>query len=112
MEMGSYCKAYLAGRFRQFPGWHENAANARREPREIDGKLIEAERPLADDSILYLQENYVVTDSHFKDEHVIFDQVTDAWKEFCHSSLGFEVPVFQPIEIAPSPETSSSGAPS
>jgi hypothetical protein len=99
MEMGNYCKAYLAGQFRQFPGWTENAANVRKEKEEVGGKEVEVERKLDDESILYLQENYIVTDGIFKDENIIFDNVTDEWKQFCHGTLEFEIPVYEPIEI-------------
>jgi len=30
-----------------------------------------------------MQENYVVTDGIFKDENIIFDNVTPEWKDFC-----------------------------
>ena len=101
-EMGKYCKAYLAKQFREYPGWSENAANVRKEKKEVDGKEVEVDRTLDDDSILYLQENYVVTDGIFKDMNIIFEDVTDEWKEFCHSTLGptpFEIPVYEPINI-------------
>ena len=93
-EMGKYCKAYLAKQFRQYPGWSENAANVRKEKKEV-----EVDRQLNDDSILYLQENYVVTDGIFKDQNIIFDNVTDDWKQYCHEKLAFEIPVYEPIEI-------------
>ncbi|MFL6259005.1 MAG: hypothetical protein ACJ76Y_04770 [Thermoanaerobaculia bacterium] len=99
MEMGNYCKAYELKSFRQYPGWSENAANVRKDKKEVDGKEVEVDRKLEDDSILYLQENYVVTDGIFKDEHIIFDNVTDDWKRFCHETLAFEIPVYEPIEI-------------
>ncbi|HEY0513516.1 MAG TPA: hypothetical protein VGH73_16520 [Thermoanaerobaculia bacterium] len=98
-EMGKYCKAYLAKQFRQYPGWSENAANVRKEKKEVDGKEIEVDRQLDDESILYLQENYVVTDGIFKDQNIIFDNVTDDWKQYCHEQLAFEIPVYEPIEI-------------
>jgi len=99
MEMGKYCKAYLAQSFRAYPGWKENKENVRKEKKEVDGKEVEIERELTDDSILYLQENYIVTDGIFKDMNIIFDDVTDEWKEFCHSTLNFEIPVYEPINI-------------
>ena len=107
MEMGKYCKAYLAQRFREYPNWKENKENVRKEKKEVDGKEVEVERELDDDSILYLQENYVVTDGIFKDMNIIFDDVTDEWKEFCHGTLAFEIPVYEPINIpvAAGPET-------
>ncbi|HEX9945664.1 MAG TPA: hypothetical protein VGG03_26950 [Thermoanaerobaculia bacterium] len=98
-EMGKYCKAYLAKQFREYPGWRENAANVRKEKKEVDGKEVEVDRQLDDDSILYLQENYVVTDGIFKDQNVIFEDVNDEWKQFCHEKLAFEIPNYEPIEI-------------
>src|SRR3978361_118560 len=98
-EMGKYCKAYLAKQFREYPGWSENAANVRKEKKEVDGKDVEVERQLTDDSILYLQENYIVTDGILKDQQHICDTVTDEWKQYCHEQLAFEIPVYEPIEI-------------
>ena len=109
-EMGKYCKAYLAKQFRQYPGWSENAANVRKEKKEVDGKEVEVDRTLDDESILYLQENYVVTDGIFKDQNIIFDNVTDEWKQYCHGELGFEIPVYEPINI-PKAEGSEGNAP-
>jgi hypothetical protein len=97
--MGKYCKAYLAKQLREYQGWSENAANVRKEKKDVDGKEVEVERTLDDDSILYIQENYVVTDGIFKDQNIIFDNVTDDWKQFCHEKLAFEIPVYEPIEI-------------
>jgi hypothetical protein len=99
MEMGNYCKAYELKHFRQYPGWSENAANVKKDKKEVDGKEVEVDRKLEDDSVLYLQENYVVTDGIFKDEHIIFDNVTDDWQRFCHETLAFEIPADEPIEI-------------
>jgi hypothetical protein len=107
-EMGKYCKAYLAKQFREYPNWTENAANVRKEKKEVNGKEVEVERELNDDSILYLQENYVVTDGIFKDENIIFDNVTDEWKDFCHNTLAFEIPVYEPINI---PKAEDANAP-
>lgn len=109
MEMGKYCKAYLAKQFREYPKWSEKSENVRKEKQEVDGKEVEVERVLDDDSILYLQENYVVTDGIFKDMNIIFDDVTDEWKEFCHGPLAFEIPVYEPITI-PTAESQSAPA--
>ena len=99
-EMGKYCKAYYAKDFRALEGWEENLENLAPETKEEEGKEVEIPRTeLKDDDILYLQENYCVTDGIFKDTNIIFDKVTDAWKELCHSELGFEIPVYEPIEI-------------
>lgn len=81
--MGKYCKAYPIQKLRQFSQWAENTDNTRKEKKEVDGKELEINRELTDDDFLYLQENYVVTDGIFKDENIIFDNVTPEWKDFC-----------------------------
>ena len=98
-EMGKYCKAYQVKDFKNFPGFTMNTENARKDKKEVDGKEVEAVRELDDEAVLYLQESFIVTDGIFKDENVIFDNVTDDWKEFCTGKLGFEVPVYEPINI-------------
>ncbi|MFE4108014.1 hypothetical protein [Almyronema epifaneia] len=89
--MGRYCKAYPVEKFRQFSHWREQTENIRLQPSDKD-ENTSAKRSLTADSFLYLQENYVVTDGIFKDENIIFDEVTPAWKEFCHTVLEFEIP--------------------
>jgi hypothetical protein len=93
-NMGRYCKAYPVARLREFGGWVENGGNARKVKREIDGAEVEAPRELTDGDHLYLQENYVVTDGIFIDEHIVFADVTPEWKEFTKNVLEFEVPVY------------------
>jgi hypothetical protein len=98
-EMGRYCKAYPLQRFRQFNGWSEKTENARRERQELDGQEADHPRPLTDDTILYLQENFVVTDGVMKDEHVIYDDITPEWIEFCTTELNFAVPTYEADEV-------------
>jgi hypothetical protein len=74
-EMGSYCKAYQAKDLRAFARWSEDGASQRQ-----------------DDDIVYLQENYVVTGGIFKDEHIVFSDLSDEWKAFCRGQLQFQPP--------------------
>ena len=107
-EMSDYCKAYLAKDLRAFDGWKEDTSDLRKETQEVDGKEIETQREAIDDEdILYLHDSYIVTDDVFNDEHVVFDDVTDAWKAFCHDTLEFEVPEYElpPIAEAEAEET-------
>jgi hypothetical protein len=92
-NIGRYCKAYHVEQFREFDGWAENVQNARKEKQQVDGKEVEVARSLEGDDILYLQEDYTVTDGIFTDEHVIFNNVTPEWEQFCEQTLHFEVPV-------------------
>ncbi len=107
-EMGRYCKAYLAKDFRQFAGWTENLDNLRPEESDDPDGTETKRTELKDDDILYLQENYVVTDGIFIDENIIFDDVTDEWKAFCHDQLEFEIPEYEPIEITPAAQEDDS----
>jgi hypothetical protein len=97
--MGKYCKAYSVQQLREFSQWHEQSENTRSEQKEVDGNKVEVKRSLTDDDFLYLQENYVVTDGIFKDENIIFDQITPEWKAFCQTVLGFKVPVYESVEF-------------
>lgn len=101
--MGKYCKAYPIKRLREFSQWTERSENTRKEKQEIEGTEVEVNRQLTEDDFLYLQENYVVTDGIFKDENIIFDQVTPEWKDFCQTVLGFEIPDYasEPVESKP-----------
>lgn len=103
--MGKYCQAYPIQKLRQFSQWTENAENTRKEKKDVDGKEVEANRTLTDDDFLYLQENYVVTDGIFKDENIIFDNVTPEWKEFCQNTLKFEIPVYEHVKVQTSTES-------
>ena len=90
--LGKYCKSFPLERFRQFSGWTENLKNARKTKQEIDGETVEVERELSDADYLYLQENYTVTDGIFLDENVIFNNVTNAWIDYCRNELGVKFP--------------------
>ena len=69
-QLSRYCKAYPTKTFHQFAGW------------------TSAKNSSAD--VLFLHDNFVVTENVFNDRDVIFDAVTDEWKEFCTSTLQFD----------------------
>ena len=93
-KMGKYCKAYYLGDMRKFRKWTENTKNTRIEKKEIDGKEVKVKRILNDDSIVYLQENYNVTDDIYIEEDILYDDVTPKWKAFCGKKLNFQIPEF------------------
>lgn len=107
VTVGKYCKAYPLERMCEFNGWSEKPGNARKKRAEEDSKEVEAVRGLADDSIVYLQENYVVTDGIFKDENVLFDDVTPEWIEYCQNVLKFEIPEY--VRSAETPDQTEGG---
>lgn len=91
-EMGRYCKAYLASDFKKYPEWNPSLENLRQPEAEKPGDEPEERTALDDDDILYLQEELVVTDGIFRDENVLFQDESDAWKTFCTDTLEFAVP--------------------
>jgi hypothetical protein len=91
-KIGRYCKAYSVETLRKYSQWSENTTSVRKEQKIVDGNVKEVERALSDEDVLYLQESYVVTDGIYSNENIIFDQVTDKWKNYCKSVLNFEVP--------------------
>jgi ankyrin repeat protein len=81
-----YCTAYHVGELRRYPSWPEN-------------------QQLADDDVVFLHHDYTVTKSIWSGEDVIFDSVTDQWKDFCNNELRFAVPdsldlIAKPAEAA------------
>jgi hypothetical protein len=74
-RLGTYCKAIPITQLRAYSGWTEPEG-----------------RRFGDDDILFLQEGYAVTDNIYIDEGVVFNRVTEEWKEFCTGTLGFQPP--------------------
>ena len=69
-----YCTAYHLGDLRKFSAWSSDAQD------------------LSDDDVVFLHQDYTVTKSIWTGEDVVFDKVTDEWKEFCNNELRFAVP--------------------
>lgn len=92
--MGRYCKAYPYSNFKEYSNWSVNRDNLRKAKEGQASGENEVQPDLIDSDILYLQENYVVTDGVFIDENIVFDNVTPEWKEFCTTVLGFEIPAY------------------
>lgn len=86
-NIGYYCKAYLLSGIREYPGWNESVLNEKSEVAK-NGDSVE----LNDDSIVYLQENFTVTGDVFIDKIILFENISDDWKEFCQTKLEFSIP--------------------
>jgi len=75
-----YCKAFSLGRLRQFRGWSEQVRPG--QPHDN----------LPDNHIVYLHQDFSVTESISRGESVILDNITPNWKEFCEATLNFTIP--------------------
>lgn len=89
-----YCKAYHLADLRKFSSWSESRINWKESKdankEKTDGDAESA--AFADDKIVFIHQDFTVTDGVYHNENVIFNQVGGEWKEFCASSLGFKVP--------------------
>ena len=83
-----YCKAYRLEDLRQYSGWRESRINWK--GNNEDGS--ETETPFAGANIVFIHQDFTVTQSMWHNENVIFDAVDDAWKGFCANTLKFKVP--------------------
>jgi uncharacterized protein len=85
----TYCKAYHLKELRQFSDWTESRINWKAAA-ETDDKSCDAE--FADDNIVFLHQDYIVTESIWPNENVIFNNLTPEWQDFCNAVLAFKVP--------------------
>jgi hypothetical protein len=92
--MGNYCKAYLVKDLRAFGDWREDLSALRPEEEGGDDRaaIDRVRDSLGDDDVLYLQEDLVVTDGIFKDEHIVFASASEEWRRFCAEQLEFSIP--------------------
>ena len=77
-----YCKAYHLRDIRAFAAWPEVEA------RWSAGASGES----SDDRVVFVHQDFTVTESMWHNEGVICDQVSPEWREFCEQTLGFKVP--------------------
>jgi len=88
-----YCKAYNLEDLRKYPGWSESRINwkTKKDGAEVDEKR-RTDDPFPDNKIVFVHEDFTVTESMWHNEDVIFNQVDSAWEEFCATILRFKVP--------------------
>jgi len=90
----NYAKGYLLGDLRKFSGWREENENS---------------RELSDSDVVFLHQDFTVTQLIWPGENVIFNQDTPEWRDFCSQQLQFKVPDDFDL-IASTQQTSSAGA--
>jgi uncharacterized protein len=102
-----YCMAYHLGMLRRYPAWTENKLEAGNGSKDAAGdKSGESQAP-SDDDVVFLHQDYTVTKSIWSGEDVVFDNVSEQWKDFCNTELRFVVPdsldlIVKPAEAAQS----------
>ncbi|HKP85134.1 MAG TPA: ankyrin repeat domain-containing protein [Blastocatellia bacterium] len=87
-----YCKAYHLEEMRKFPAWTEGRINWKQKPDvAAEGNGQPAEQ-FDDDKVVFIHQDFTVTESVWHDENIIFNNVDSAWQEFCANELDFKVP--------------------
>lgn len=72
----NYAKGYLLGDLRKFSGWREERTSPE----------------LSDNEVVFLHQDFTVTQLIWPGENVVFNQDTPEWREFCSQQLQFKVP--------------------
>lgn len=84
-----YCKAYHLKMLREFPYWLEQSSDSSGNDKKAEQAK---EAGLTDDKVVFIHQDFTVTESVWHSEKVIFDQVSESWRDFCTTVLGFRVP--------------------
>ena len=88
-----YCKAYLLKDLRRFPNWFETRINWKeKQPGAGKDDGVNEGKELDDDDVIFIHQDFTVTQSMFHSENVIFSQVSPEWEEYCGKVLNFKVP--------------------
>jgi hypothetical protein len=98
----NYAKGYLLGELRKFSGWREEKIMV---ASEENGNS----RELSDRDVVFLHQDFTVTQLMWPGENLIFNQNTPEWREFCSQQLQFKVPDDFDL-IASTQQTSAAGA--
>lgn len=88
-SLANYAKACLLGDLRKFSGWHEEKINWKE---TISANENGNSRELSDSDVVFLHQDFTVTELIWPGENVIFNQITPEWLEFCEQELRFKVP--------------------
>src|SRR5215212_8066418 len=79
-SLTNYAQAFLLGDLRKFSGWREEKINWKETaPASENGNSHE----LADSDVVFLHQDFTVTQLIWPGENVIFNRTTPEWQEFC-----------------------------
>lgn len=88
-SLTNYAQAFLLGDLRKFSGWREEKINWKETiPAGENGSA----HALTDNDVVFLHQDFTVTQLIWPGENVIFNQPTPEWQGFCEQELHFKVP--------------------
>ena len=88
LSLTNYAQAFLLGNLRKFSGWREEKINWKQPAAEENGNSAS----LTDNDVVFLHQDFTVTELIWPGENVIFNKDTPEWREFCTNELQFKVP--------------------
>ena len=88
-EQRLYCQAFLLRQLRKFPAWAEVDRAESESSLPNSGNPPE---PRSDEDIVFLHQDYTVTETTRADERPVFKKPTAEWKSFCVQTLAFKAP--------------------
>ena len=99
----NYARAYLLRDLRNFSGWREEKINWKQPAAGENGNSP----ALTDSDVVFLHQDFTVTELIWPGENVIFNEQTPEWQEFCKQELQFRVPTdFDLVSTASSSSSS------
>lgn len=87
-----YCKAYRLGLLRRYSGWSESRINWTTKKKSENGDRAGDDGQFTDNTIVFIHQDFTVTEFIWHNENVIFDRLDPWWHEFCVKELTFSVP--------------------
>jgi len=107
-----YCKAYHLKDLRQYSGWFESKINWKDKANKSITITSNDDQEFSDDDIVFMHQDYTVTQSMWHNENVIFNDVTPEWETFSTDVLRFKVPddidLIVPAEVVSAAAASAS----
>jgi len=87
-----YCKAYRLGLLRRYSGWSESPIDRTTKKRSENGDRTGNDGQFTDDTIVFIHQDFTVTEFIWHNENVIFDRLDSGWHDFCTKDLKFSIP--------------------
>jgi len=80
----SYCKAYYLRDLRRWPEWQQRST--------LPSSATQSSTDVPDETVVFIHQDFTVTQSMWHEEEVLMAQVTESWRRFCENELAFFVP--------------------
>jgi ankyrin repeat protein len=87
-----YCKAYYLRDLKNYSEWNESRINWKKKVNDNGDGNGHPNDSFPDDKVVFIHQDFTVTESAWHNENVIFNQTNTGWKEFCATTLKFKVP--------------------